>query len=149
MSPSKLDAKFQKVYAKALPFLGVNCKIKREWRTLPEMYQGLGLPNFPLLALSSKIFFLRGNWGFHGQAHSDCLAMAFDNFLVEVGLYGSPFDWSYKDFGHLATESTWFCDLWNLVHVFAADVSFCSEDLVQGVRENGRSLMSEFFRIGY
>ncbi len=27
MSPSKLDAKFQKVYAKALPFLGVNCKI--------------------------------------------------------------------------------------------------------------------------
>ena len=28
MSPSKLDGRFQKVYEKALPFLGVNCKIK-------------------------------------------------------------------------------------------------------------------------
>jgi hypothetical protein len=28
----KLDAKFQWVYEKALPFLGVNCKIKQEWR---------------------------------------------------------------------------------------------------------------------
>jgi hypothetical protein len=61
MVPSKLDAKFQKVYAKVLPFLGVNCKIKHEWQTLPEMYQVLGLPNFPLIALSSKISFLLGN----------------------------------------------------------------------------------------
>ena len=61
MSPLKLDKKFQKVYEKALPFLGVNRKIKCEWRTLPEMYQGLGLPNFPLIALSSKISFLLGN----------------------------------------------------------------------------------------
>jgi hypothetical protein len=149
MSPSKLDAKIQKVYVKALPFLGVNCKIKHKWWTLSEMNQGLGLPSFPLIALLSKISFLLGNWGFHGQAHSDCLAMVFDNFLVEVGLYGSPFDWSYEDFGHLATESTWFRDLWNLVHIFAADVSFCSEDLVHGVWENDRSLMLEFFRIGY
>jgi hypothetical protein len=74
--------------------------------------------------------------------------MAFDNFLVEVGLYGSPFDWSYKVFGHLAMESTWFCDLWNLVHVFAADVSFCSEDLAHGVQENDRSLMSDLSRSG-
>jgi hypothetical protein len=92
MSSSKLDAKFQKVYEKASPFLGVNCKIKHQWRTLPEMYQGLGLPNFPLIALSSKISFLLGNGGLHGQAHSDCMTMAFKNFLVEVGLYGSPFD---------------------------------------------------------
>ena len=69
MSPSKLDAKIQKVYVKALPFLGVNCKIKHKWWTLSEMNQGLGLPSFPLIALSSKISFLLGNWGFHGQAH--------------------------------------------------------------------------------
>ena len=102
MSPSKLDVKFQKVYKKALPFLGVNCEIKRKWQTLPEMYQGLGLPNFLLVALSSKISFLLGNWGFHGQAHNNCLVMAFDSFLVEVGLYGSPLDWSYIQ-GFLAT----------------------------------------------
>jgi hypothetical protein len=55
MQPSKLDKKIQKVYKKALPFLGVNCMIKQEWRTLPEMYQGLTLPNFPLVALAMKV----------------------------------------------------------------------------------------------
>ena len=75
--------------------------------------------------------------------------MAFDNFLIEVGLYGSPFQWSYDDFGQLATDSTWFQDLWCLTHAFSADVSFRDEDMVRGVRENDRSLMSEFHRIGY
>ena len=75
--------------------------------------------------------------------------MAFDNFLVEVGLYGSLLEWSDKDFGHLATESMWFCNFWNLLHSFATDVSFRKKDLVHGVWENDRSLMSEFFRIGY
>jgi hypothetical protein len=55
--------KIQKVYKKALPFLGVNCKIKQEWRTLPEMYQGLVLPNFPLVALAKKVSFLLGKGG--------------------------------------------------------------------------------------
>ena len=75
--------------------------------------------------------------------------MAFDNFLIEVGLYGSPFQWSYDDFGQLASDSTWFQDLWCLTHAFSADVSFRDEDMVRGVRENDRSLMSEFHRIGY
>jgi hypothetical protein len=106
MPPKQLDGCIQRFYAKALPFLGVNCKIKKECRTLPEMYQGLALPNLPLVALSDKISFLLGKWGFYGRAHSNALAMAYDNFLIEVGLYGSPLQWSYKDFGHLSTEST-------------------------------------------
>jgi hypothetical protein len=77
MKPALLDKKFQKVYAKALPYLGVNCKIRREWRSLPEMYQGLALPNFPLIALSEKLLFLLDNWGLRGQAQRDALAMAY------------------------------------------------------------------------
>ncbi len=50
------------------------------------MYQGLALPNLPLVALLDKISFLLGNWGFYGQAHSDTLDMACNNFLIEVGL---------------------------------------------------------------
>ena len=149
MPPRKLDSSFQRVYAKALPFLGVNCKIKREWRTLPEMYQGLGLPNFPLITLASKISFLMGSWGFYGQAHSDALAMAYENFLIEVGLYGSPLQHSYKDFGHLATDSTWFQNFWCLIDQFEAEISIRDIDIMLGVRENDWSLMSEFFRIGY
>jgi hypothetical protein len=90
MQPKKVDVQVQCVYAKVLPFLGVNGNIKKEWRTLPEQYQGLGMPNIPLAALAEKLSFLVEIWGFHGQAHSDSLAMAYDNFLMEVGLYGSP-----------------------------------------------------------
>ncbi len=103
-TPPKLDAMIQWVYEKALPSLGVNRKIKKEWRTLPEMYQGLALPNFPLLALSKKVLFLQGNWGFYGQAHSYTLVMAYENFLVEVGLYKTPLQWSYSDYRQTAVH---------------------------------------------
>ncbi len=103
----------------------------------------------PLAALADKLSFLLGNWGFHGQAHSNALAMAYENFLMEVGLYGSPLKWSYEECSHLATEATWFQNLWQLVHVFEVNISFCNEDMVDGVQENDRSLMSEFSRIGY
>jgi hypothetical protein len=52
------------------------------------------MPDVPLVALAEKVSFLLGNWGFTGQAHSNALAMAFDNFQIEVRLYGSPLDWS-------------------------------------------------------
>ena len=106
MHLKKLDAQVQRIYAKALLFLGVNSNIKREWRTLPEQHQGLGMPNMPLAALADKLSFLLGNWGFQGQAHSDALAMVYDNFLMKVGLYASPLKKSYEEYGHLATETT-------------------------------------------
>jgi hypothetical protein len=62
--------------------------------------------------------------------------MAYNNFLIEVGLYGSPLQWSYEDFGHLLTESTWFWNLWQLVQLFKVDLSFRDEDRMHGVQEN-------------
>jgi hypothetical protein len=132
------------VIREGTPLTGVNCKIKRKWKTLPKKYQGLAMPNVPLVALTEKVSFLLGNWGFTGQAHSNALVMAFDNFPIEMGLYGSPLDWSYKNYGSLFTESTWFHNLWTLVHYFEANITFCKEDTVQGLWENNCSLMTEF-----
>ncbi len=84
MPPKKFDVKIQGVYERALPFLGVNCKIRWEWRTLPETYQGLGMPNMPLISLLEKISFLLGNWGFLGQAHSNTLLMAYEKNLSKL-----------------------------------------------------------------
>jgi hypothetical protein len=112
MHPKKLDAQVQRIHTKALPFLGVNDNIEKEWRILPEQYQGLGMQNILLATLAEKLSFLVSNWGFHGQAHSDSLAMAYDNFLMQFGLYGSPLKWSYEEYGHLATYATWFQNLW-------------------------------------
>ncbi len=75
------------------------------------------MPSFLLVTLSDKILFLLGNWGFHGVAHSDALAMAYDNVLVEVGLYDSPLQWSYSNYGHLSTDATWFHNLRLLIYV--------------------------------
>jgi hypothetical protein len=101
------------------------------------------------MALAEKVSFLLGNWGFHGQVPSDALAMAYENLLIEVDLYGSPLDWNYKNYGHLSTEATWLHNLWNLAHSFNAILTFQMEDQVHGTREHNRSLMSEFFHVGY
>jgi hypothetical protein len=61
--------------------------------------------------------------------------MAYDNFLMEVGLYGSPLHWSYDDYGQLATEATWFHNLWQLVHTFKVDLCFQEDNQVKGFRE--------------
>jgi hypothetical protein len=71
--------------------------------------------------------------------------MVYDNFLVKVGLCGSPLDWSYDNYGNLATKATWFQNLWIFVQRFKAVLAFCSKDRVQGLQENGRPLMLEFF----
>jgi hypothetical protein len=149
MPPKKLNAKFQQVYEKALPFLGENCKIKREWRRLPEQYQGLGMPNMPLLALLVKLSFLLNNWGLTGQAHSKALAIAYDNFLLEIGMYGSPLQWQYDKYGTLLTNATWFHNLWQLVSLYGMEVCFCLEDMITGIRGNDCSLMAEFYQMGY
>ncbi len=135
LHPRKLDTMIQQVYAKALPLLGVNCKVKKAWQTLPKMYQGLALPNFPLVALADKITFLLGNWGFLGLAHSNSLAIAYENFLMEVGLYDSPLRWSFEDYGHLSTDATWFHNLWLLVHTFKVELLFQEDCQIQGVHE--------------
>jgi hypothetical protein len=150
MPPSMLDKCFQKVYKKALLLLGVNCKIKQEWRTLPEKYQGLAMPNVPLVALAEKVSFLFGNWRFAGQAHSNDFAMAFDNFLIEVGLHGSPLDWSYKDYENLSTESTRFRNFWTLVHYFEANITFCKRGHCSGpTGERSLPHVRIFFCVGY
>lgn len=53
--PHYLDEAINSVYYQALSSLGVNRHITREFRTLPPRYQGLGLREPNLEALSAKI----------------------------------------------------------------------------------------------
>ncbi len=83
------------------------------------------------------------------MAQSNGLALAYDNFLVEVGLYDNPLRWSYTDYGHPATDATWFKNLWQLLHSFEAELQIQDTNQVSGIREGDRSLISEFFWVGY
>jgi hypothetical protein len=145
-----LEMKVQALYYKALPLMGINGNLKKEWRSLPTMYQGLGLPSFPLVTLSKKISFLQGNWGSPGVAQSDALSLVYDDFLIEVGLYGNPLSWIFTNYGCLATLATWISNLWQLCHTFMATVSInnCCRHITP-ICKNNKSLISKFYRIGY
>jgi hypothetical protein len=148
--PKDLEKKIHSVYYKALPLMGISFNIKKEWCTLPAMYQGLGLPSFPLLALSWKISFLQSNWGAVGSAQSNSLSMAYDNFMIKVCLYGNPMTWDFTKYGKLATPLTWFSNLWRLCHRFLAMVVINKEgQTFTPIRKNDMSIMSKFYRIGF
>ena len=55
ITPKTLQNCYEDLYYKRIPLLGLNRNIGKEWRTLPERYQGLGLPDFKVHALSKKI----------------------------------------------------------------------------------------------
>jgi hypothetical protein len=46
-------------------------------------------------------------------------------------------------------DGTWFQNLWLLVSVYEVNITFWTEDMVQGIRENNQLLVFEFFWIGY
>ena len=46
LTPKALQKYYQDLYYKILPLLGVNRNMGKEWRTLPERYQGLDLLDF-------------------------------------------------------------------------------------------------------
>ena len=84
---------------------------KKEYRTLLERFQGLGLPDFVVLAFSCKIFFLQCHCGFKG-ATTRMVMSTFETFMLEVGLYGDIFTKDYQKYGGAATDKTWYKNFW-------------------------------------
>ena len=53
---------------------------------------------------------------------SALLLHAYEAFMMDVGLGGNIFAWSYKKYGKLA-EQSWFCLLWELYHKYKVQTS--------------------------
>jgi hypothetical protein len=81
MSPHRLLKQFQRMYFRYLPLLNMNCHIDFSWRLIPEQYQGLGMANYALVSLASKLSFVLFNWGFKSP-HSSALMMACKSFMI-------------------------------------------------------------------
>jgi len=148
MSPKKLEEMMQSLYYRVLPCLGINRCITKEWRMLPERYVGLGLPNFVVITLAKKFFFLQCTWEAL-DAPGKMLKWAYENFVIEVGLYGNPFEWNYESFECLATDGTWFKNVWQLARRLDVEIELEEKYLNQPVRQNDRALIGEFHRIGF
>jgi hypothetical protein len=131
------------VFFWCLPLLGVQQHIELPWRTLPEMYQGIGLPNFALISLAAKLQCIQCNWGFN-KASSRSLTMGYESFLMEFGLSGNTFSYDYTTFSDLATDGTWFKNVWELLNEFQVTAEFGREHQLAPIRSGDRSLMNLF-----
>jgi hypothetical protein len=50
--------------------------------------------------------------------------MGYESFLMDIGMYGNVLALNYKDFSVLATDHTWFKNLWELLWTFGVDATF-------------------------
>jgi hypothetical protein len=131
------------VYYKCLPLLGVQRHIELPWRTLPESYQGIGMPDFALLSLSSKLQLIQCICGFNDAA-SHSMQMGYESFLMEIGLYGNTLAYDYEKFACLATDKTWFKNVWELLQEFEVEASFGLDLQIHPMRAGDASLMELF-----
>jgi hypothetical protein len=79
--------------------------------------------NYALVSLASKLSYLQFNWGFEAP-HSNALMTRYESFMVEVGLYGNTMEYKYKMHSILATDNTWFKNVWELVSYFNVHLQF-------------------------
>jgi hypothetical protein len=94
------------VYYECLPLLGVQQHIELLWQTLPKAYQGIGLPNFALLLLASKLQLIQCIWGFKDAALI-ALQMGYKSFIMDIKMNVNTLSLNYNLFSILVTERTW------------------------------------------
>ena len=115
---------------------------------LPARFHGLGLPNFVVVAFAKKIFYVQCHWG-ATDAPRYMLQWAYENFVVEVDLYGDPFDWDCERFNSLATEGTWMKNLWQLCQLLRVQSELDEQHHLRPVQVGDCSLISKFSKMGF
>jgi hypothetical protein len=103
------------------------------------------MANYTLVSLSSKLSFIQINWGFD-VAHLKAMMMGYESFMIEVGLYGNTMDYNFKRYSMLATNNTWFKNVWELVLYFNVSLNFNEDFQLKPIRLGDQSLMSKFLR---
>jgi hypothetical protein len=78
---------------------------------LPDIYQGLALPNPNIWVLSAKLILIREHWELDTTL-GNMLTHAYQAFQLEVGLGGNIFGKCFKSLGYLASHG-FFRNLWN------------------------------------
>jgi len=149
LDPVALSDEIRKVYYKILPFLGVRRNIDLPWRLIPVRFQGLGLPNFVVWALAAKLHAVVCHWGFLADECSSAMMMNYESLVVETGLYGNIFSHSYKTFGILATDGTWWKNLWQLLDYAGVELVISEDYHLGPIREDDRSLTELFVELGF
>ncbi len=108
----------------------------------------MGLPNYALISLASKLSLIQRGWGFD-NVDARAIMIGYESFMMEVGLYKNTMDHDYKTHLILVTNNTWYKNIWEMVHYFKIRLVFHTDYQIKPVRKGDKLLMSEFMRIGY
>jgi hypothetical protein len=68
--------------------------------------------------------------------------MAYESFMIEVGLYGITIDYDYKTHSMLAASKTWFKNIWELTWYFNLRLHVNTAFQLKAVHRGDISLMS-------
>ena len=110
-TPLKVAKKLLSVYHfRMLSFLGVNRNIKKEWRTLPRAFGGIGLFSFPVEQTICCLNVLVQHFGVPSVLGKKFKA-SLEAMQLEAGLNVNPLTCPYKKYGSLVTYC-WFKILW-------------------------------------
>ena len=115
--------------------------IGKEWRTLPERYQGLGHLDFEVHALSKEAHFLHQNWDGNNSTRKMAGA-THEAFVVDVGMYSNIFSRSWEEFKTLADKHTWYYNLWKLCHRLDVELEVHGKHHIKPVRQRNRSIIA-------
>ena len=86
----EVDKAIHAVFHACMGCLRVNPKMRKEFRMMPGMYQGLRMFNLNIDGLGARIFFLHQHWNMNTPM-SKMLGQAFEAFQMNVGLKGNIF----------------------------------------------------------
>ena len=137
--PKEVNEVLDRIYFRSLGKLRVNKNIRKEFRTLPKMYQGLGMFDLNIDSLGMRIFFLRRHWK-QPTPLGNLLQQAYEAFLMDVGLEGNVLARNYKILGKLA-ERCWFKTLWSLCYEFDVVLRIHESNDIHLTRKNDKSIM--------
>jgi hypothetical protein len=101
----------------------------------------MGLPNYALISLASKLSLIQRGWGFD-NVDARAVMIGYESFIMEVGLYGNTTDHEYKTHSILVTNNTWYKNVWELVHCFKIRLVIHTDYQLKPVRKGDKSLMS-------
>ena len=68
---------------------------------------------------------------------------------MEVGLFGNILAQDYNQYGCLATNGTWFANLWEYLTKYGVTIELDKQYHFQPVRAGDRSLMAMFFQFPF
>lgn len=136
-----IDGILCKLDYEALPLLGVNRSVKREWRNLPRAFGGIGLFNLEIEQAIGWANMLLQHYGSPTTVGLKCKA-SLEALQLELGCTGNPLTVDFKTYGILATPC-WVKSIWERFHHYSFDIHL-QFDSITGARERDRTI-TEFF----